>query len=529
MDLEEANESEGLAGGVNSNAVSDDSAMNDINENTSLRDTSSPSLENISEVPSTPGQFNDFEMSNSEKVMSMRDEDIQEERNIIGKQQETPILQPSEPQSFGLSSSIVSQASQMQTPSITESFVSSAQVNNFGTQPEVNRNSGKIKKIFTISAITLLSLGILGSGAYFGFYYYQRSSDLAILNKAEKNLLEISGAQVDFEMGTENITVGGKVLIDSDQDVKLDLGDYFNYFGNMDFMYIKEKDAFYVTDYNYEDNSKKEYIEYKNISQACEKYGVTKAFKDNVNITKEDLKYVVRKEDEKIDGINLYKYALKISEEEKGNLLKSMKDKAREVSGDDLGYDISLPKFTLTFWIDKSNLKMYKLEFNATVEIIYDENSYYYDEYMLEDNSGSGKITKDFDVMFGLKFNYNDQDNISLPDGANISETVDLLTIKEDMEAKESDAINKSLAHQIQNALEMYYVEYNFYPQTMEALKNTDPQLLSSDTDTSTLVYEPSDSGISYTLGFLLINQNDSGDNVIGEPPNKRYQVENKQ
>ena len=96
---------------------------------------------------------------------------------------------------------------------------------------------------------------------------------------------------------------------------------------------------------------------------------------------------------------------------------------------------------------------------------------------------------------------------------------------------KANDAKKKSTVHEVQNALEQYFVDNNAYPAALADLKSTTPPLLGSTVDVSatTYTYTPANTNTTYTLSFVLENQGDSGDNVTGTSPTKTYAVTNKQ
>jgi len=100
---------------------------------------------------------------------------------------------------------------------------------------------------------------------------------------------------------------------------------------------------------------------------------------------------------------------------------------------------------------------------------------------------------------------------------------------------KANDAKSKSYVHEVQNALEQYYVDNEEYP---EALTTMIPDLLTQTTYDAAvtnadkpLTYTPAADAdvLTYTLSFELRNQNDSGENIEGTSPTKVYIVRNKQ
>lgn len=99
---------------------------------------------------------------------------------------------------------------------------------------------------------------------------------------------------------------------------------------------------------------------------------------------------------------------------------------------------------------------------------------------------------------------------------------------------KAQDAKSKAIVHEVQNALEQYFLDNgSTYPAATDAaamattLVNAD--LLSDNTSVTGLTYSHTASPEGYTLSFVLKNQNDTGDNVSGTKPDKVYSVTAKQ
>ncbi len=96
---------------------------------------------------------------------------------------------------------------------------------------------------------------------------------------------------------------------------------------------------------------------------------------------------------------------------------------------------------------------------------------------------------------------------------------------------KAQDAKKKAIVHELQNALEQYYLDQNpnAYPTgTMAEVKTAlvAGEYLSNNTDVTDITY---DGTSGYTVSFTLKNQNDNGDNVTGTAPTKIYSVTAKQ
>lgn len=102
---------------------------------------------------------------------------------------------------------------------------------------------------------------------------------------------------------------------------------------------------------------------------------------------------------------------------------------------------------------------------------------------------------------------------------------------------KAQDAKKKAVVHEVQNALEQYFLDNNsVYPTAADAaalrtaLGSTGAKLLSDTTDVTGLTYAHVDTPAEgYTLSFTLKNQKDLGDNTSGTEPNRVYSVSAKQ
>ncbi len=95
---------------------------------------------------------------------------------------------------------------------------------------------------------------------------------------------------------------------------------------------------------------------------------------------------------------------------------------------------------------------------------------------------------------------------------------------------KANDSKKKAGVHEIQNALEQYFVDHNAYPGTLATLQGANPViLLDADMDLLPYTYTPGSANTTYTLYFELENQGDTGDNVEEISGVNYYQVENKQ
>jgi prepilin-type N-terminal cleavage/methylation domain-containing protein len=100
---------------------------------------------------------------------------------------------------------------------------------------------------------------------------------------------------------------------------------------------------------------------------------------------------------------------------------------------------------------------------------------------------------------------------------------------------KAQDAKQKAIVHEVQNALEQYFLDNNStYPAGADAaaMKTalTGAELLSDSTNVDLLFYDHTADPEGYTLYFVLKNQNDnSTDNIRTVDASKQYYVTAKQ
>lgn len=100
---------------------------------------------------------------------------------------------------------------------------------------------------------------------------------------------------------------------------------------------------------------------------------------------------------------------------------------------------------------------------------------------------------------------------------------------------KAQDAKSKAIVHEVQNALEQYFLDNNStYPAAADAaaMKTAlvNATLLSASSSITGLTYAHTTTPEGYELSFVLKNQNDnSPDNIKGTSPNKVYYVTAKQ
>lgn len=99
---------------------------------------------------------------------------------------------------------------------------------------------------------------------------------------------------------------------------------------------------------------------------------------------------------------------------------------------------------------------------------------------------------------------------------------------------KANDTRKKADFHEVQNALEQYFVDKDYYPQTIDEMGSdylkTTVATMQSQSGNKTYNYTPTGNpATSYTLSVELENQNDQGANVIDVNGTKNYQVTSKQ
>lgn len=99
---------------------------------------------------------------------------------------------------------------------------------------------------------------------------------------------------------------------------------------------------------------------------------------------------------------------------------------------------------------------------------------------------------------------------------------------------KANDTKKKADFHEIQNALEQYFVDNDSYPATIDALNPTYLKTTEADMEKASggkdYIYAPTGTpATSYRLDVELENQADSGANVDGTKVPKTYYVTSKQ
>ncbi len=361
------------------------------------------------------------------------------------------------------------------------------------------------KKFVLWPAIILLGLSILGVGAYLGYLYYIKSSDARILNKVSQNILNAKNLKADFRIGTSGVSVKGELLVDKDQDIK---GSLKNDLIPLEMIYIREKDTAYMPEFSLassKDSDSNEFTEYKNMYSAIEKYGLKEIGLDSLDPNKnyfnaENVKFFKRVGEEKIDGKSLYKYSFEPDEKAKEEGLKKANDTLKKINTS--SYYIEEPNLKtfeskVFIWVGTNDFKVHKVEGETGGTYDYQVGSYkcLYEEdddlcIDTEKNTEEGK----FDFEWVLEFDYDYNEDIELPEGAKITNTIDLANV----EAESAKTKIKADGRVIQAAVESYYYDNNRYPANLEAINSTKYLFNHKDIDFSNFDYQTAEKG--YTL-----------------------------
>jgi hypothetical protein len=274
-------------------------------------------------------------------------------------------------------------------------------------------------------------------------------------------------------------------------------------------------------------SSKKSYMAYSNITQAIETISNSYVNLKDINpknnyFTAENMKYISREADESISGKSYYKYTFTPSEE----MIEKAVDELKK-NNESLVFDISNADLAVSVWIEKSSLKISKTEGTVNVTVKY-ENQY---------ATTSNPDEQNFKLSWKQDFDYSFDEDIKMPIGSKISSTTDAAKAVDDIfgegaQLKAQDARLKADVHELQNALEQYYVDNGKYPavgtvaEVVMVLSNGDNPYLMSDFDDSSLEYIYSATTKNFIIRFKLSDQDeDTSEQVVGSAPNKYYQV----
>lgn len=313
--------------------------------------------------------------------------------------------------------------------------------------PEPKIKNKKPLKIALAILATLITLGGLGAAGYFGYNFYIAQSDSRILAAAAKNAIEAKDMSIDFRAGMSGISVGGKLSVDKNQNFRLNVE---NDFFPIELTYLKERDSAYLKEpgsmFGESTGNENSYIEFKNILKAAEKYGFADLGFDGLNpnkdyFTEENLKYFERLEDEKSDGKELFLYKLKPDDEAQKRSVEEINKKLKEIAGDELSGGLKSLESDVNFWIGKDDFKVYKIEGKTSGKYFFQVPDYTQCNSILDDRSyyecieKPKKKTIDQSVSYewSLKFNYEAQQEISMPKDYDVSETVDALKFEEEI------------------------------------------------------------------------------------------------
>lgn len=396
----------------------------------------------------------------------------------------------------------------------------------------------KYKKRLIILGSAFLVLVVLSLIGYFGYRYYVNASDSRILQKAAQNVIDGNNMTTEVNVGAMGVSVAAVLDVDKDQNLHFKLK---NDLIPMDLYYIKKEDKAYMGSDSYDYSSgldttteptkTKKYTVYTNVQKAIDSY-TSKNLSPSVlapnknYFTVDNQKYMKRLADEKQDGKELYKFSFT---PDKDYINKTLNEAKKTT--DALPFSINDANIKIDFLIDKADYKLYKITGSIKLGV----------ETKDKEAALSSLDLSKIEVTWDQKFSYDFKGKISTPKDGKIESTEDLGDLLDPnvQNSKADDAKAKAEVHEIQTALEQYFVDNNNYPSNLVALKtppvsDTDSEYASaylySDLDLKNYTYKTTGNPpSSYTLSVKLKNQKDSGSNIVGNSPNKLYQVTNKQ
>ena len=389
-----------------------------------------------------------------------------------------------------------------------------------GFDPAIPKDNKKLIYIILGSAVGLLLLILIG---FLGYNYYISSSNERILGAAAKNIINGKNMEVDFSVGVDGFSVNGKLFVDESQNLKFQVAvsDY-----SIEALYLKAKDSVYLKEFDFFGSSsgntgKVAYYEGKNVEKAIKKYGAEDLGLDSLNPTKnyfsaENLKNFKREDDEKRDGIDLYKFSFVATDAD----IKIATDKAnKKIAEYSPDTKIKQIKNTTTLLIKKSDFMLYRVDGNTELSYSQKIPDYskcfslpYEEQTTCEDKAPTKEESQKYVFKWGLDIKGGYKNTIALAKGSTISQSVDLSTYEEDMKKSANDSLRKSNSRSIQVALETYNVDNESYPATLSLLV---PEYLNSmpkNPGDTKFVYVAKDGG--YTLAVKLENPEKNGMNV---------------
>jgi len=405
-------------------------------------------------------------------------------------------------------------------PVYTEQVVNnpvSQQVNNQPYSPELIANAPLPSDVVGVSAGPATTVNnklifiILGSIVgliflvaigFFGYNYYNSSSNERILGAAAKNIINSKNMEVDFTVGVDSFSLTGKLYVDNSQNLKF-LVSASGY--SVEALYLKAKDSVYLKELDFFDsgstgNGKVAYYEGKNVDKAIKKYGAEDLGLDSLNPTKDyfsakNMKLFKRESDEKRDGIDLYKFSFVANDADIKKATDQANKKIAEYSSD---IQVKQVKNTTTLLIKKSDFNLYRVDGNT--ELNYSQKvpdyskcqSMAYDEQIsCEDKSPKKEEIQKYVFKWSLDIKGGYKDTIALAKNSTISQSIDLSTYEEDMKKSSNDSERKMNSSSVQTALETYYADNQVYPVSLALLV---PKYLNS------IPKNPGDTKFVYTL-----------------------------
>ena len=383
-----------------------------------------------------------------------------------------------------------------------------------------NKYNKRFVYIIFGSVVGLLVLILLG---FLGYNFYISSSNERILGLAAKNIINSKNIEVDFSVGVDSFSLNGKLYVDKTQNLKF-LVSVSGF--SLEALYLKEKDIVYLKELDLfgsgtSTESKAAYYEGKNVEKAINKYSTKDLGLDSLNPTKdyfssENMKHFKREDDEKRDGIDLYKYSFVANEADIKKATDQANTKIAEYSPD---IKVKHVKNTTTLLIKKSDFTLYRVDGNT--EISYSQKMpdtskclslSYEEQTTCADKAPTKEQTQKYVFKWALDIKGGYKDTIALPKGSTISQSVDLSTYEDDIKKTTNDSERKSNSWSIETALETYYIDNKSYPTKLALLVPDYLKSLPKNPGDTKFLYVAKDNG--YTLSVKLENPDKNDSNV---------------
>lgn len=390
--------------------------------------------------------------------------------------------------------------------------------------PKPKVESKLLKQILVYGGIAVATIGII-VGGFFGYRVYANQRAMTTLANAAKSFVEAKGVsrQIIFTESTGEVKVTYDIDTDENMRVLVDGGSY-----KYSLIKTKAKDSVYLGESaTLAPNKIKTFTEFKNFKKTLDLLASDGIDLSRINdvpklFSADSQKYITVGPGESIDGSPQNKYTYKPTKEMIATFDASL------AGGDEKAALLASPEsFELTIWVDKATSRITKLSgvskgSEPDIEPVPDNP-----EGFVTQSVHSG-----LNFSFTVTSNYDFNERVKLPIGFKIASSEDAMEFITGntgggTSSQAQDAKMKANTHEVQNALEQYFVDNNAYPTAAQSLAVLVPTYLTKADVYAGLTYTLNSSG-GYELSFVLANQAETaGDNVKGDP--KIYFVTSKQ